>query len=1278
MTEQVNPHQKPKHSARVGHLHSGGFVLVAVLLIIALAVVLVVTTSSVSQTERKAVSNSANQEAARQNALFALNLAVSQLQVAAGPDQRVTATADILNTNNATPSPVAQPYWTGVWKSYNPAYSPSPWFRPEPLDIDTTGGVGTTNTTLRPWSTNVGPTWLVSGATNNATISPLSSTTNWMSNSVVMASNWGTGTNGSLTGATWTNSTTVTVPLVTLSNGATNTGKYGYWVSDEGVKAKVSLTDTNMSAAAISSVNNWIPSLLHYFAPPAMNVSSVMTSLGISTTLTTDFRSNTNLTKMTSLGGLSLITNSVPIFSNNTLAADLTPYSYGVLSDTRMGGLKQDLTSAFESVAPAASGTNFITLQARSGIGTGSDASSLFRVSNQGIPAVTTPIIPFGGTAVVDGIRWQGLYYFYNLYKSSMPKSPIIGSVAGTSPSGIGAPSTSSANTIGWRNSKWNETNTGGSYLINPMGPNLIANRIDTSITAFSSVVGTNTVYRFRVQYYPMVVMHNPYPVNLLIGGAATNMVVTKNCLGTQVTLKCGTNVITNATWRTITPSSTNSDGSVNYTTNASNTATVNNLFPYTNSTNPASPDYSLFQGAFYPMYQSCSNTGILAPGEIRVFAATVNSPQASIANACGFSGIISDASANLDACQYYDAPWQGTTNPNDSVTLTLSSPTPSVSSYNMYRWYPNLVNSWPASASGSGYGFILPGVLVPSSSGNATFSWTPVTIGQMALNNLSYRILGMFERLKGVYSDGDTNFINSSFKLPIFMGNSQSYNRGRSGSTASYGGGAGQTTEVYGRAGNQITIFSQLANSISGTNLTSCWGAASTGSNTVNPNTVNTSSTAANNSKLVLNDIPIAPMTSLGQFMHYEDFYFNQGYMTYTIPSMSVGGSFACPNVSISANNLTNSGSGSTGNTPIADNSYMANEALFDTYYFSTVPPASGFNWGSGGFGAFSNSTITAAAIAANQPLPNSRLIYYRKNGSNPVVADLQDESKAAANLLLDGAFNVNSTSIAAWKALLTSLSGHTFHTYNYLTGAAEDRNLLNPIPRFWSVSRSAANDPWDGMRSLTDAQVTALATEIVKQVRQRGPFLSLGDFLNRRLSTTTSQLSAMGAIQAAIENTQTNSPASTYDVNWNIHSVANFGQAVSVAPINTIVTNTATGIPGYLMQQDIVQAFAPVLAARSDTFMIRVYGESDKPSTNNAVTTTYSQAWGEAVVQRLPDYFDQTDPQLASTTLTGYALGDATPPYSSAGPVLNSANQTFGRRFKIVSFRWLNQNEL
>ena len=73
-----------------------------------------------------------------------------------------------------------------------------------------------------------------------------------------------------------------------------------------------------------------------------------------------------------------------------------------------------------------------------------------------------------------------------------------------------------------------------------------------------------------------------------------------------------------------------------------------------------------------------------------------------------------------------------------------------------------------------------------------------------------------------------------------------------------------------------------------------------------------------------------------------------------------------------------------------------------------------------------------------------------------------------------------------------------------------------------------------------------------------------------------------------------------------------------------------------------------------RSDTFTIRAHGEArDAASKRTAVAVC------EAVVQRVPEYIDPSD-KSDTATLT------------------SNANKTFGRRFEIVSFRWLNAGEI
>lgn len=97
----------------------------------------------------------------------------------------------------------------------------------------------------------------------------------------------------------------------------------------------------------------------------------------------------------------------------------------------------------------------------------------------------------------------------------------------------------------------------------------------------------------------------------------------------------------------------------------------------------------------------------------------------------------------------------------------------------------------------------------------------------------------------------------------------------------------------------------------------------------------------------------------------------------------------------------------------------------------------------------------------------------------------------------------------------------------------------------------------------------------------------------------------------------------------------------------------STAWGIPGYLTQGDVMQVLGSSLRARSDSFVIRSYGEY-----LDGKGAIQAKAWCEAVVQRFPDPVD--------------ADGTGLNPVAGAGGV------DFGRRFRVVSFRWLAANEV
>jgi hypothetical protein len=78
-------------------------------------------------------------------------------------------------------------------------------------------------------------------------------------------------------------------------------------------------------------------------------------------------------------------------------------------------------------------------------------------------------------------------------------------------------------------------------------------------------------------------------------------------------------------------------------------------------------------------------------------------------------------------------------------------------------------------------------------------------------------------------------------------------------------------------------------------------------------------------------------------------------------------------------------------------------------------------------------------------------------------------------------------------------------------------------------------------------------------------------------------------------------------------------------------------------------------VATVRSDTFTVRAYG--DARDSSGAII---SRSWCEAVVQRMPEYVSSADQS-----------------HVAPAALSSEANRTFGRRFTIVSFRWLSPVE-
>jgi hypothetical protein len=119
--------------------------------------------------------------------------------------------------------------------------------------------------------------------------------------------------------------------------------------------------------------------------------------------------------------------------------------------------------------------------------------------------------------------------------------------------------------------------------------------------------------------------------------------------------------------------------------------------------------------------------------------------------------------------------------------------------------------------------------------------------------------------------------------------------------------------------------------------------------------------------------------------------------------------------------------------------------------------------------------------------------------------------------------------------------------------------------------------------------------------------------------------------------------------------------------------------GIPGYVIQSDLLKPIANTLTVRDDTFRIRAYGETLDLDGN-----VIARAWCEAIVQRLPEYLDPSnDAHEPAFKYVGAppAVGNFDPGWDGEfvpNDQLSATNKEFGRKFIIKSFRWLNPDEV
>ena len=397
-------------------------------------------------------------------------------------------------------------------------------------------------------------------------------------------------------------------------------------------------------------------------------------------------------------------------------------------------------------------------------------------------------------------------------------------------------------------------------------------------------------------------------------------------------------------------------------------------------------------------------------------------------------------------------------------------------------------------------------------------------------------------------------------------------------------------------------------------------------------------------------------------------------------VPGVGIGNSFADPCLPsgdvyvFHRNNIPAEGGNGQLFGDFYDHGLLINDALWDRWFCSSVSDMPN------GTRKREAEEVLTNFLAAKEDLPVSRYKKaYTPYNDSQIISRLMTNDGwkyIAQYLMIDGGFNVNSTSVEAWTAVLQGLAGRKLvmsdgNQLKEVEPGKDDEQVL--FSRFmlsttdksvdslggYSMKQGSSQfrnaggmlSAWGEVRMLEPESIRKLAEEMVKQVRKRGPFLNMSDFINRRLDDSGSDLALKGALQAAIDATDINKDFQ--DVVVKAHTNGNLFKFPEAE-----AGSLYTAAPGYLIQSDVLASLGNILTVRDDTFTVRAYGCVRNP--NNAIL---AQAWCEAVVQRTMNYVDPANDPYESEFRADGAQGRG----------LSQVNRVLGRQFRVVSFKWL-----
>lgn len=1235
-----------------------GFTLVVTLCLMILLTILAVSLLTLSSVAMRSSTTGDNQAKAQANAKMALMLALGELQKNLGPDQRVTATASILDQSNN----YANPNWTGVWRSDGLKTDAVP----SPKGIiyrDDTRGVVAQGLKDQRSITRGGKYqrdtqvlgWLVSQPNPATSINPATELAENMRATLV---DEGSSLSSS---ATVNNRHKVFAPLVPVDMADGLDGAYAWAVLDDGVKARYDLANPSTGPAA---TNSWRSAARNGMKQAKNGAAAADVFSKFSSTTADD------IAKVASRGTVRLI-EGVPAAKESDIRTrfhDVTTNSYSVLADTQLGGLRRDLSQLLQKGSAPALGNR---------------------------PALTaqTPMITAPGLELVSP-TWGALISWYqkaqNLSDKTMPT--IAPNAGGLVSDGI---------------QQWYK----GTLNLRAMAPTVKQRSIqamhpvvvDAGISYGASLVKTGdtpqtagkTVYRLRMHYSPRVVLYNPYDVKLqaanyaiciemphvfsyailLPGGSTQNVGMALNGQFASIRLVSGAN-LPHRPALSMSNVSLEPGEAVLYTANGSGFA--NRAIPWPKATDVN--NLTSIGGVFelspnnpLPLvdsfYFDCEQTTIeldanqLQNAAYQVFSAKDGDGEGGWKT---YMHIFSLVKGNKGAGSVEQMRTGGT----GFEPLQYFNQTEDGTSGSDAPWVPN-------------------GVL-------------PGSVSSPLLETNGSRVYYPYERTKWghrwVWLDDTPQ--NAGIKIGPYNTPFLDYNQLTSHNIASNWNVRGPIENCLraSAGGGRYTHGPYIDDPIS-------WDWADPllspvlvkGKNRVSPFGYPGRSGGA---LFPLLSVPrgLNDLVSIACLQHFP-----WSVMPWH-PSFAVGNGLADPRCArdktvnyLAATDWGNLGTGVgihsrkdqsrfrqahldaalDNQAFIHDLSYEANYALWDRYFFSTVPQSG--DW------------------TLDTPLANPRMVQ-NFAAPKPSLDDAKDFHRAATQFLLAGGFNVNSTSVPAWAALFASMNENPDMEIALGDGSKTRANyvfshLIRPAGKLFSSSGNP--DPynestWTGFRALTEAQIQELAAQIVVEVKRRGPFLSLADFINRRLvesparvgvETDITRSGLKGTLQAAIDNTSINqSFLNTYKINKTEYAMANpTGEQIQYGstypkleyPLangsalfglkpdhNHWADSKLVNVPTFLTQADMLQKIGQTLTARSDTFTIRSYGECREPGPNGKVL---ARAWCEAVVQRIP-------------TPLYSAAADA----SGLDPDQTKVLGRFGRGFRVVSFRWLTPSEV